>query len=153
MTLPLKDRLTEAERAYLAGIFDGEGCVGYYKRQGNRSTYSYVAMVLISQSDFRLMSWLENKIGFGSITTRAGKKHFEYHWQINKKSVVIDFLEAIEPYLVLKGEQVRTLLTHLTIEGTDPYKKGSVTTEIVADRERVYGELRRLKTCNMLTIN
>ena len=29
--LTLKERLTKTERAYLAGLFDGEGCVGYYK--------------------------------------------------------------------------------------------------------------------------
>lgn len=151
--LPLKDRLTDIEKAYLAGIFDGEGCVGYYKRIGSRNKYSYVSMVLITQSDFRLMLWLESKIGFGNVTTRAGKKHFEYHWQVNKKSAVVEFLEAIAPYLILKGEQARVLLNHLAKEGTEPYKKGSVTVEILAERENIYAELRRLKTCNMLTIH
>jgi len=145
--------LTETEKAYLAGIFDGEGCVGYYKRIGSRRKYSYVSMVLISQSDFRLMLWLESKLGFGNITSRAGKKHFEYHWQTNKKQNVVDFLEAIEPYLVLKGEQARVLLKHLATEGTEPFRKGSVTPEILAEREKVYAELRRLKTCNMLAIH
>lgn len=151
--LPLKKRLTAAQRAYLAGLFDGEGCVGYYKRKGNRNKYSYVSMVLITQSDFRLMLWLEAKIGFGTITTRAGKKHFEYHWQTNKKSDVKEFLEAIEPYLLLKGQQVRVLLSHLTTEGTESFHKGTVTPEILAEREKVYSELRRLKTCNMLAVN
>lgn len=151
--LPLKERLTEPERAYLAGLFDGEGCVGYYKRRGNRNKYSYVSMVLITQSDFRLMLWLESKIGFGNITSRAGKKHFEYHWQTNKKSAVVEFLEAIEPYLILKGEQARILLNHLAEEGTEPFHKGSVTSEILTKREYVYGELKRLKVSNMLSIH
>jgi hypothetical protein len=151
--LPLKQRLTKSDRAYLAGIFDGEGCVGYYKRRGSRTKYSYVSMVLITQSDFRLMLWLEEKIGFGSVTSRAGKKHFEYHWQDNKKSDVVEFLEAIEPYLLLKREQARVLLKHLAAEGTEPFKKGSVTPDVLAKREEVYTELRRLKTCNMLTVH
>lgn len=149
----LKDRLTEPECAYLAGIFDGEGCVGYYKRKGNRNKYSYVAMIMLTQSDFRLMLWLEARIGFGTITSRAGKKHFEYHWATNKKQHVCEFLEAIIPYLLLKKEQAIMLLEHLTNEGMEPHKRGEVTSEILSKREQVYSELRRLKVCNMLSIH
>ena len=145
--------LTKTEKAYLAGIFDGEGCVGYYKRKGSRNKYSYVAMVLIAQSDFRLMSWLEDKIGFGSITTRIGKKHFEYHWQTNKRQHVIEFLEAIEPYLIIKREQARILIAHLQNEGMEPFKRGMVTPEVLEKRENVYSELRRLKICNMQSVH
>ena len=149
----LKERLTETERAYLAGIFDGEGCVGYYKRRGNRSKYSYIALVAISQTDFRPIHWLQEKIQFGTVVTKAGKKHFEYQWSTNKKSNVYEFLDAIIPYLILKKEQAETLLAHLTAEGLVPFAKGSVTSEIVERRENIYTALRQMKIANMVSVH
>jgi intein/homing endonuclease len=151
--IPLKNRLTEAQKAYLAGLFDGEGCIGYYKRKGNRSKYSYVSLVTISQTDFRPILWLHEKVGFGTVITKPGKKHVEHQWTTNKRQYVYEFLEAIQPYLILKREQADLLLAHITIEGFEPYKKGTVTPEIVAARETVYQQLRSLKTSNMLTIH
>ena len=148
----LKDKLTEAEKAYLAGIFDGEGCVGYYKRKGSRTKYSYVSVVMVTQSDARLMTWLRDKIVFGTIYSRPGKKHVEFHWETNKKAHVCEFLETIRPYLILKGEQVDILLNHFQQEGLHPKHKGTVTPEVVADREKVYQELRSLKVINMVPI-
>ena len=150
---PLKERLTESESAYLAGLFDGEGCVGYYKRQGNRNKYSYVSVVMIAQSDLRLMLWLESKIGFGTVTSRAGKKHFEYHWSTNKRQHVKEFLEVIQPYLILKKDQVDTLLMHIEQEGVEPLRRGMVTPDVLLKRENVYQRLRQLKVSNLLSIH
>lgn len=151
--LPLKERLTEVEKAYLAGIFDGEGCVGYYKRKGNRNKYSYVSMVCITQSNSEFMDWLQSTIGFGSVTSRAGKKHFEYHWQANKRANVYEFLEALEPYLIIKQAQARILLAHLQGEGLEAWPKGTVTSEVLAQRDHIYRELRRLKIAPMLAVD
>ncbi len=141
--------LTETEKAYLAGIFDGEGCVGYYKRKGNRSKYSYVALAMIGQSDIRLMNWLQSKLGFGTVTSSPGKINVEYHWAINKKTVVYEFLSAIRPYLLLKADQVDALLELMRREGFHPTVKGQVTPEVLASREKVYMKLKQLKIAHL----
>lgn len=151
--IPLKDRLSDTDRAYLAGLFDGEGCVGYYKRKGNRSKYSYVSVVMITQSNSEFMNWLHALIGFGNVTSRAGKKHFEYHWQANKRANVFEFLEAIEPYLVIKKKQAQVLISHLREEGLDAWAKGSVTEDVLQRRDSIYRKLRHLKIAPMLAVN
>lgn len=152
MSEPLKDRLTETEKAYLAGFFDGEGCVGYYKRADKSCKFSYVSLVALSQTDFRPILWVSEKVGFGSVITKNGKKHIEHQWTTNKRQHVHEFLEAILPYLILKKEQAEILLAHLQVEGFEPFKKGSVTSEVVARRDEVYLKLRALKTSNMLPL-
>ena len=147
------NKLTETQKIYLAGIFDGEGCVGYYKRKGNRNKYSFLTIVMISQSDARLMTWLRNTLGMGTVYSRPGKKNFEYHWETNKKADVIDFLTAIQPYLILKGEQVNLILEHLNNEGPEPFKKGTVTPEIITERIRISEELKALKVVNLLPVH
>lgn len=151
--LPLKDRLTEVEAAYLAGLFDGEGCVGYYKRADKSCRYSYVSLVCISQTDFRPIMWLHEKIGFGSVITKQGKKHIEHQWTTNKRQYVYEFLEAIKPYLILKKEQAEVLMTHIESEGFEPYKRGSVTPEVMIAREATYKKLRTLKISGMVAIH
>lgn len=151
--MPLQDRLTTVECAYLAGLFDGEGCVGYYKRKGSRSKYSFLSTVMISQSAARLMTWLRETIGFGTIYSRPGKKNIEYHWETNKKADVVEFLAAIRPYLILKGEQVDILLDHLRAEGVEPLARGKVTPEVFAKREWVSNELKVLKRVNLMSVN
>ena len=145
--------LTETEKAYLAGLFDGEGCVGYYKRKGRRAKHCYMSLIAISQSDMRLMLWLQERIPFGSVYGKRGKKAFEYKWETNKRADVYTFLLTIQPYLVLKKEQVDVLLRHLEKEGLEPKLKGEVTPAILAQREQVYTELRRLKVCHKLAIH
>ena len=145
--------LTETEKAYLAGLFDGEGCVGYYKRKGSRAKYCYMSLVMIAQSDMRLMLWLKDKIPFGTIYGKQGKKAFEYKWETNKRADVYTFLTTIQPYLVIKKEQVDILIDHLEKEGLEPKPKGGVTPEILAQREHVYSELRRLKVCHKVAVH
>ena len=145
--------LSEIEKAYLAGIFDGEGCVGYYKRKGNRNKHSYISVVMISQSDMRLMHWVRDTVGFGTVYGREGKKHFEYHWETNKRAHVYEFLTNIRPYLVLKAEQVDTLLALIDKEGIEPQKKGTVTIEMLVERDAVYRKLRDLKVSNLTPIH
>lgn len=150
----LKDTLSEIDRAYLAGIFDGEGCVGYYKRPNStRCKYSYVATVLIAQSDPRLMTWLMDKIGFGTVYKKLAPKarRMGYMWETNRRDHVIEFLETIQPYLLVKADQVDILLTHLRLEGAAPMRKGTVTPEIVAAREETRVELKRLKNTYVIS--
>lgn len=93
----LKSRLMlpsdPVEIGYLAGIIDGEGCI---HRNGNGWN------VDVANNNLALHAWLLS-IG-GSITDRGGKC---LHWRVLSSADVLDLLELVEPYLMVKREQAQ----------------------------------------------
>lgn len=142
---PIKDRLTEPEKAYLAGLFDGEGTVGYYNfRDRHEST------VMITSTDPRVMTWIQEKVGYGNICTIRNsyhrRKHVVHHWRISNKPRVKDFLEAVVPYLIIKKDQAELMLALWAIEGQ---KRLHITHEVKVRRDTVMMELKSLKTSSL----
>jgi hypothetical protein len=142
--------LTEIDKAYIAGFFDGEGCVGYYNasQTSSRRPSYFHASVNICNTDPRVIMWIQEVTGIGvsRITKfKDGKRRWAYQWQIGKKADVIDFLSTIRPYLRVKGEQVDVLLIHLALEAGYVKKHGSVTPEIVKSRQEISDKLKTMK--------
>jgi hypothetical protein len=142
---PLKTRLTEPEKGYLAGLFDGEGTIGYYDfRERHEST------VMITNADPRVMNWLVEKIGYGNVHTvrkaYARRKHVVHHWRISNKPRVYDFLEAISPYLIVKKDQVELLLN---LWKSEKPGKNKITGELKARRDVAMDQLKFLKTSHL----
>ena len=110
--------MTELEKAYLAGLFDGEGCIGYYR---NRKRYAPV--VSISNTDARIIAWLHARLG-GVIEPGSKKRpsHWKclWEWRLRSKNQIIAFLSEIRPFLRIKGEQADLLLSHLSAEQEVP---------------------------------
>jgi hypothetical protein len=140
--ISLKDKLSEPEKAYLAGIFDGEGTIGYYDfRNRHEST------VMITNADPRLMNWIMDTIGYGNVhTVKKGytrRKHVVHHWRISNKPRVKEFLEAIYPYLIVKRDQAELLLSLWNLENPG---KNKITSEVKSRRDQVVNKLKLLKT-------
>jgi hypothetical protein len=143
--IALKDRLSEPEKAYLAGIFDGEGTIGYYDfRNRHEST------VMITNADPRLMSWLLERIGYGNVHTVKKayhrRKHIVHHWRISNRPRVYEFLEAIVPYLIVKKDQAELLLNLWKIENPG---KNRITPAVKARRDATVEQLKALKTSHL----
>lgn len=141
----LKDRLTEAELGYLAGLFDGEGTIGYYNfRARHEST------VMITNTDPRVMSWLLDKVGHGNVHTAkkayTRRKHVVHHWRISNKPRVQEFLEAIVEHLIVKRDQADLLLNLWKLESP---KKNVITSEVKTRRDGVLEQLKLLKTAHL----
>lgn len=146
----LKDKLTEAERAYLAGLFDGEGTLGYYNYRRNR----HEALVAITNTDPRVHRWIMEKVGYGSVrpVSQSRNRYIALNWRIASRPRVQDFLEAILPYLIIKKEQVECLLD-LWSKEAGPGHRTFVTDEVFARRNQVENELKRLKTAYLEKVN
>jgi hypothetical protein len=85
--------------AYLAGLFDGEGCVSInsrYQLKCQATTYHLVAGV--SNNDATTLRRLKRIYGFGSLTTQ-GKN---MHWVMEDRQA-LSFLERIYPWLRIKS--------------------------------------------------
>lgn len=93
------------DRAYAAGLFDGEGCVAVYYRVIDRQL---TTSARIANTDPRPLEWMVETFG-GKITwrggVRRGKRKETYNWYL-MNARALAFFTAIRPYVHIKGEQM-----------------------------------------------
>ena len=97
--------VTVAQWAYIAGIFDGEGCLRQDNKWGNWR-------VTITQKGDALHEWLLSVLGVGTITEKyghAGCKDF----RISAQKEIYQFLLRVQPYCIVKREKVSQAIIHL----------------------------------------
>ena len=124
---------------YLAGIFDGEGCVMV---RSWRFGKSYTLGAFIVNTDYRLIKAIYDSFG-GKISgeTHIIKNHKNKHI-IGWNSIdCIEILKKLNPYLLIKKDQAELALTF----PINPH--GFLRTdELIKKQKFIYEELRRLKT-------
>jgi len=136
--------LTEVEKAYLAGLFDGEGWIGYYL---SRTCGAYSVCVGMLNTDFRALTWIQAHIPFGRVRTKHdGTRRMAWEWTLRSKKHAKIFLMMIRPYLIIKADQADLLLSHLDAEQAIPYGQGmKIPADFVVRRREVAMELKSLK--------
>lgn len=140
--------MTELEKAYIAGIIDGEGTVTLSKsKHGKRPFVTYQIIVRVGSIDKELLLFLRRSTGKGTIRlskkTITGKDFFE--WNILTKQAV-GFLDEILPYLRMKRMHALQLLKYYKeLGGIRPRK---IYKDIQEQRERFWITFRRLNNKN-----
>lgn len=138
--------VSETDKAWMAGVFDGEGCVGLYPRilKGKRSGWDY--FVAISNSDPLLINRLAEivteftgKKPYIRTDKRRGKRRICFAVVVYTKRYIAAFLKGIRPYLVCKGQQADVMLMAVNARGRGA---GGSHPEILAWAQ---AELLRLK--------
>lgn len=87
---------------WLAGFFDGEGCV-YLNPKAIRS-----CEVSIASTDEHVIRAIHSRIGIGSITKvvySTSKWKPKYQYRVRNYRDVLVFLETIRPFLIVKAEK------------------------------------------------
>jgi hypothetical protein len=105
--------MKETEKAYLAGLIDGEGTVSIVRlRHRGPGFEHYVASVEISNTNVKMIDWVMERLG-GSVVVDARKKvsgqKQVYRIGLRNKLAEKVLLEVL-PYLVLKGKQAELVL-------------------------------------------
>ncbi len=148
-------KLSNVEKAYLAGIVDGEGSL-YIARQeahGNNGQlkYFYRARVTVANTDIGVLTWLTNTIKVGAfcypMDSRKEKKGWKDVWQWTLASKAVEeFLEQLLPYLVIKKERATLLIRYrkLINTRTHVYAGHPLTKKEVDTREQIYKEVKEL---------
>lgn len=106
-----RDKLTIAERAYAAGLFDGEGSVTIGMIRRNNPNYKcpqHVLVVTCTNGHKPTIEWLHKKFG----SSKAMRKRFGqnlrwracYGWNATANKALY-FLEIVLPYLKVKKDQ------------------------------------------------
>lgn len=144
------NELTETEKAYLAGFFDGEGCINIGKHTPTScKTVSHFLQVIIAQTDQEFLSGWCDKTGIGKVYEHKGISNIakikrSWHWRIHGAAAE-ELLTILLPYLDIKREQAEVALRfretkklpHPGARGTPP--------AIVALREEYKQRLHALK--------
>jgi len=108
------------DRAYLAGLVDGEGCITICRRKkarGQNKNWYYEPQVDVANTDKRIIDCLVDLCGGWVATPKKNKDHHKqgYYWKITGDNMR-QFLRDILPYLRGKKEQARTVLQFPTYE-------------------------------------
>jgi hypothetical protein len=100
--------LTKAQLGYIAGVIDGEGSISIIKASG-KYHFSYQLRLIVTNTDYRMLKWLKDTIGYGNVAERK-RKITQPNWSpVYIYSVTAtkakNLLVTIYPYLVIKREQ------------------------------------------------
>ena len=113
------------EVAYIAGLFDGEGCIRWAES----------ARVSITSCWPHHLHWIKRMFGCGYIRivySGDDKRKTAYRWEVSGKGAVV-FLEIVRPYLREKAHQADLLITLVRYPPS------------AAIRKRMIGELKSHK--------
>jgi hypothetical protein len=104
--------------AWAAGFFDGEGCVlvEMSKEKGCKHGYRTSLHATVTQTSLPCLDLFLKRFG-GGITsaehkTPSGRRWaVQYRWSVRNENA-LEFLRSIEPYVVVKKEQVQVALAY-----------------------------------------
>lgn len=88
----------EINKAWLAGVLDGEGCISIRKR-----TSKWTWRVEIANKNLEFLNKVKEITNSGSISKCSKNK--VYTWEVNRKSDIHYILKYILPYLIIKREK------------------------------------------------
>ena len=126
----------ETDLAYIAGFFDGEGCITTGVHPGGRTALR----VQITQKDVSPLLFIKERFEGGYI--RPERDCWQLGWSGTK---ALPFLSAIQPYLIAKQGQARLALEWIALNG-GRYPRGKhLPPDVKARRTEIHHELKRLK--------
>ena len=99
--------IPEKAKAYLAGLFDGEGTVRIH-RVDNKKNMSHKLLVFITNTNIHVLNWVKSIFG-GNVyihDRKDGIRKPQGRWHINTQEAY-RVLKMIEPYLIVKKAHVR----------------------------------------------
>lgn len=97
--------LQPTDLAYVAGLFDGEGCISVRLRN-DKAKRSHKLVISVTNTNREVLGWLHSHFQgtIGKCTSSKTTRTQCYQWYIGSRKAQV-FLRAILPYLHIKREQ------------------------------------------------
>ena len=131
-----KTPLTMAEIAYIAGLFDGEGCVTCKKHptkrkdRGGKVYNQWFIRCEISMTDKEVISWLHETLGFGWSAEKKynnkPKYKRQWRWSCGYRDALV-FAKLMWPYAQIKLNKLEQIIDHY--EAVKPDRKNVIDFE------------------------
>lgn len=144
---------TKEKHAYTAGFVDGEGYIGMVKRydKTGKEPFYAVPIVKIANTDYEVLYLLKEEyggyIGKERIDKKAKNSKPSRMWELKNRKLVKIFLEKIFPYLIIKKERAKIVLSFIEECGTWRQQYG------VSEEKRIeyYWKMRELNRRGLAT--
>lgn len=136
--------MTEIEKAYIAGIIDGEGSIMLQRFHANQYPAPCVS---IASTTIELLTWLKDTIGYGVIIKKKNynpEKHKLSYSFVIKQNNAIKLLEDIYPYLIIESKRKRAEMIITQYKALTP-RNGRYTEELPAKKDNFYKDLINIK--------
>lgn len=131
--------MKEVERAYIAGIVDGEGSIGLWRHHKNET---HTPNVTVANNSLELLQWIRAKVG-GTIVSK--KKRLEHHqnsyaWSV-RQDRAIRFLNDIKEFLIVKRPQAELIIKEYKAV---THRSGKYTSEMLKRKEVLVAKMTKL---------
>ena len=121
-----------SDAAYIAGLFDGDGCVTYkrqMKKRGDKKAYpTWNIRMEIGMTDKPVIQWVHETLGVGTFGEKPpGKgqlgKKMQYRWRCGYRDALY-VCRLIWPFAQVKLHKIEQIIDHYT--PNDYLMKGKV---------------------------
>ncbi|NFD29568.1 hypothetical protein EXN57_04855 [Clostridium botulinum] len=136
--------MTNAQKAYIAGIIDGEGSIMLFRFHNNQFPSPCIS---ISSTTIELLKWIKSVTKMGTIKRKKNyntEKHTDSFTYTIKYNDAINLLIQIEPYLVIKNKKARASLIIKKYKSVTP-RNGKYSDEMVKAKGDFYKEFINVK--------
>ncbi|HIG0360676.1 TPA: LAGLIDADG family homing endonuclease [Clostridium sporogenes] len=136
--------MTNEQKAYIAGIIDGEGSIMLLKFHNNQFPSPCVS---ISSTTIELLEWMKDVTKIGTIKSKKNyntEKHTDSFTYTIKYNDAINLLIQIGPYLVIKNKKARARLIIEKYKSITP-RNGKYSNEMLKAKEKFYKEFINIK--------
>lgn len=136
--------MTETEKAYIAGIIDGEGSIMLIKFHSNELPSPCVS---IASTTIELLKWIKSTVGKGVIINKKNYKpeiHQTCYSYTVKYNVALDLIKDIYPYLIVPSKKKRAKLLLTKYKDVTP-RNGRYSEHLLNSKLELYEEFISIK--------
>ena len=120
--ISIRFMIPDTDKAYIAGLFDGEGSVEFTKRKEKKTNGTYSCRRIsmeISMTDQSVLMWLHEVLGVGTLTNKPrkglrknGTKYLmQYRWRCTFRDAYYVCL-LIWPFAHTKLPKIQKIIEH-----------------------------------------
>lgn len=132
--------MTSEEKAYIAGIIDGEGTVTLSRAHVDELPAPKVS---VANNSLELLKWIRGKVGSGVIIKRSKREpqHKDQYVLDISNDWALDLLSDIKEYLIVKKPHAEILVSRYK---TFTPRNGRYTKELLIGKIQIVNEIRAL---------
>ena len=114
--------MSDTNIAYIAGLFDGEGCVSYkqYMRQRphNKKPYpTWSIRMEIAMTDKSILKWVHEVLGVGTVNPKRYKTKYTVGWKKQRRwrcqhREAYYVARLLWPYAHVKLDKIQKIIDH-----------------------------------------
>ena len=136
--------MNETEKAYIAGIIDGEGSIMLQKFHSNEFPAPCVS---IASTSLELLHWIKKTTKKGIIISKKNYNpdiHKNCYSYVLRRNDAIYLIKEIYPYLIIETKRKRAELILKNYKALTP-RNGRYSLEMLVAKEEFYNEFLAIK--------